>query len=38
MKRSWKSRLVELMLWFALSLAVAAGMVALSERLLPPNF
>ena len=38
MKRSWKSRLLELLLWALVSLATAAIMVSLSERLLPENF
>jgi hypothetical protein len=38
MKRPWKSRLLELALWAAVSLATAAIMIALSERFLPENF
>ncbi len=38
MKRSWKSRLGELFLWFLLSVAIAAIMVMLSEQILPANF
>jgi hypothetical protein len=37
-RRSWRSRALELLLWAALSLATAAVMVSLSERLLPSNF
>jgi negative regulator of sigma E activity len=37
-RRSWASRLVELLLWACVSLATAAILVALSERLLPNNF
>jgi hypothetical protein len=38
MKRSWKSRLGELFLWFLVAVATAFTMVMLSEELLPPNF
>lgn len=38
MKRSWKSRLGELLLWALVSIAVAVAMVLLSEELLPTNF
>ena len=38
MKRSWKSRLGELLLWFLVAVATAVGMVMLSEELLPANF
>ena len=37
-KRSWKSRLGELLFWFAITLATAAVLIALSENLLPTNF
>ena len=37
-RRSWKSRLLELSLWIALSLATAVILVMLSEQLLPSNF
>lgn len=37
-RRSRKSRALELLLWAALSLVMAAVMVSLSERLLPSNF
>lgn len=37
-ERSWKSRLGEFMIWFAISIATAVIMVALSEKLLPANF
>ncbi len=37
-RRSWKSRLLELAFWVALSILTAVIMVALSEKLLPPNF
>ena len=37
-KRSWKSRLLELAFWFAVSIATAVIMVSLSEKLLPANF
>jgi hypothetical protein len=38
MRRSWKSRLLELALWAAVALATAALMIALSEKFLPENF
>jgi hypothetical protein len=37
-KRSWKSRLLELVLWALLSIVIAVVMVALSDKLLPNNF
>lgn len=37
-RRSWKSRLLELALWAALSLITAIVMIALSDKLLPNNF
>lgn len=37
-RRSWPSRLLELALWAGVSLATAAILVSLSERLLPSNF
>jgi hypothetical protein len=37
-KRSWKSRLIELALWAALSIVIAVVMIALSDKLLPNNF
>jgi hypothetical protein len=37
-KRSWKSRLGELLIWLTVSIATALIMIALSERLLPANF
>jgi hypothetical protein len=37
-KRSWKSRLLELALWAALSIVTAVVMIALSDKLLPNNF
>jgi hypothetical protein len=37
-KRSWKSRLGELLFWLVISLATAATLIALSENLLPTNF
>lgn len=37
-RRSWKSKLIELALWAALSIAVALIMIALSNKLLPENF
>ncbi len=38
MKRSWKSRLGEFLLWTLLSLVIAFALVQLSETLLPANF
>ncbi len=38
MKRSWKSRVGEFLIWAAVALGTAAIMVALSETLLPANF
>ena len=37
-KRSWKSRLGELLFWIVISLATAAILIVLSENLLPTNF
>ena len=37
-KRSWKSKLLELLLWAAIAVGTAVVLVALSEKLLPPNF
>ncbi len=37
-KRSWKLRLGELLLWFAVAVITAVIMVAMSESLLPANF
>jgi hypothetical protein len=37
-KRSWKSRVLELFLWFLLSLAIGGTLILLSEELLPANF
>jgi hypothetical protein len=38
MKRSWKSKLIELALWAALSVITAVVLVLLSEKILPSNF
>ena len=38
MKRSWKSRVGEFVLWALLSLVIAFVLVQLSETLLPANF
>lgn len=38
MKRSWKSRILELLLWAAVAVATAVVLVMLSEELLPANF
>ncbi len=37
-KRPWKLRLAELLIWFAVAVLTAVIMVAMSEKLLPPNF
>jgi hypothetical protein len=37
-RRSWKSRLLELFLWFLVAVATAAALVLLSEEILPANF
>jgi hypothetical protein len=37
-RRSWRSRLLELVLWAGVSLATAVILVSLSEKLLPTNF
>jgi negative regulator of sigma E activity len=37
-RRSWKSRLLELAAWACVSLATAAIMILLSNKLLPTNF
>lgn len=39
MKRSWRSRLLELLLWAAVAIATAAVLIALTDEILPePNF
>ena len=37
-RRSWKSRLLELLLWMAIAIATAVILVVLSEQILPSNF
>ncbi|MGH2792450.1 MAG: hypothetical protein ACRDJ0_15885 [Actinomycetota bacterium] len=37
-RRTWKSRLLELLVWAAVSVVTALILIALSERLLPTNF
>jgi hypothetical protein len=37
-RRSWRSRLLELLLWTALAIATAVALVIVTERLAPPNF
>ncbi len=37
-RRSWKSRLLELLLWTGVSIVTALVLINLSERLLPTNF
>lgn len=39
MKRSWKSRLLELLLWVAVAVATAVILIMLTDKILPePNF
>ena len=38
MKRSWKSKVLELLLWTAVAIGTAVILVSLSEELLPANF
>ena len=38
MKRSWKSKVLELLLWAAVAVATAVALVMLSEEILPANF
>lgn len=38
MKRSWKSKLLELLVWAAVAVGTAVVLVMLSEKLLPANF
>jgi hypothetical protein len=37
-RRSWKSRLLELLLWAAIAIATAVILVLVSEQILPSNF
>jgi len=37
-RRSWGSRIVELLLWIAVAVATAVVLVLVTERLAPPNF
>lgn len=37
-KRSWKSRLGELLLWTLVAIGTALIMISMSETLLPSNF
>ena len=37
-RRSWKSRLLELLLWTGIAIATAIILVMLSEQVLPSNF
>jgi hypothetical protein len=37
-RRSWASRLGELLVWTAVAIAIAVFLVLLTERLAPPNF
>ncbi|MGH2698598.1 MAG: hypothetical protein ACRDJL_05280 [Actinomycetota bacterium] len=37
-RRSWRSRLLELLLWAAVAVGTALILIVLSERLLPSNF
>jgi hypothetical protein len=36
--RSWRSRLIELLLWLLVAIATAVVLVIVSERFFPPNF
>jgi hypothetical protein len=38
MKRSWKSRIAELLVWATVAILTAVVLVRMSERLLPTNF
>ena len=38
MKRSWKSKVLELLLWAAVAVATAVVLVMLSDEILPANF
>jgi hypothetical protein len=38
MKRSWKTKVLELLLWAAVAVATAVVLVMLSEEILPANF
>lgn len=37
-RRSWGSRLRELVVWIGIAIATALILISLSERLLPTNF
>jgi hypothetical protein len=37
-RRSWRSRLLELLLWACVAVATAVVLVYLTERFAPPNF
>jgi len=37
-QRSWRSKLGELLLWAAVSVATAVALSLLSEKILPANF
>ena len=37
-KRPWKLRLAELLLWVSIAVITAVIMVSMSEKLLPANF
>lgn len=37
-KRSWKSRLLELLFWTVMAVLTAVILVQVSEKVLPPNF
>jgi hypothetical protein len=39
MKRSWKSKLLELLVWAAVAIATAVVLIMLTDEILPaPNF
>ncbi len=37
-RRSWRSRVLELLFWAAIAIGTALVLIALTERLLPTNF
>jgi hypothetical protein len=37
-RRSWKSRLLELLAWLVVALITAGILIAVSEEILPTNF
>ena len=37
-RRSWRSRLLELLVWAAVAIATAVLLIYLTQRFAPPNF